>query len=480
MRPVQVFYFLILCLVSLAFTSYLIEKLGIRLPDQKAILPDFTETFTTKIDSTAIVEEKKKVEEAKTLAEKKEAILKKPSRSTADTLVLMQVEAMESPAKFYFANDDRSVMDKFFSTLEDVKKDNTTFRIIHYGDSQIEMDRISSYIREQLQRSYGGSGMGLLPALEVTPKYTVDVQSVGSWTRKLTFGSNDYRAKHNRYGPMAYFCQKDPGTASVVITAREGTSYKNSHFSKCKVIIGALDNNLEINVAANGRNVGSKTLNPSSVEQVVVFDVDSAKGRVGLKFSGGKADVLGISLEGGHGVSLDNIPMRGCSGTVFKRINPETLRRTYQMLGVKMVILQFGGNALPGMSNKSSAEAYGKKFAEELKFLKSVDPGLLIFVIGPADMGVRINGVFQTHQQLENVRDALRRATLEAGGVFWDMYEAMGGKNSMVEWVKSKPALGSPDYIHFTQKGAVKISEIFYASLMKEHEMYLLRKKLVE
>lgn len=480
MRPVQVFYFLLLCLVSLALTSYLIEKLGIRLPDQKAILPDFTESFTTKVDSTAIIEEKKKVEEAKTLAEKKEAILKKPSRSTADTLVLMQVEAMESPAKFYFANDDRSVMDKFFSALEETRRDNTAFRIIHYGDSQIEMDRISSYIREQLQRTYGGSGMGLLPALEVTPKYTVDVQSTGSWTRKLTFGSSDYRARHNRYGPMAYFCQKDPGAASVSITAREGTSFKNSHFNKCKVLVGALDNPLDISVSANGRNVGSKTLNPSAIEQVLAFDVDSAKGRVSLRFNGGKADILGISLEGDHGVSLDNIPMRGCSGTVFRRINPETLRRTYEMLGVKMVILQFGGNALPGMSNKSSADAYGKKFAEEIKFLKSVDPNLIVFVIGPADMSVRVNGVFQTHQQLENVRDALRRATLEAGGVFWDMYEAMGGKNSMVDWVKSKPALGSPDYIHFTQKGAVKISEIFYASLMKEHEMYLLRKKLLE
>ena len=93
-------------------------------------------------------------------------------------------------------------------------------------------------------------------------------------------------------------------------------------------------------------------------------------------------------------------------------------------------------------------------------------------------MSIKINGTFQTHPQLENVRDALKAATLQVGGVFWDMYEAMGGSGSMVTWVKTKPSLGSPDYIHYTQKGAVKISEIFYSSLMKEYEMFKLRKSI--
>lgn len=479
MKPLNVLLFILLTLCSLALASVILPR--IELPfagDKMTALPDFTKTFTEKPDSTAYFAALKKAEESKSLQERKEEILKKPSRSTADTLVLMQVEALESPAKFYFANEDHSAMDRFFDDLRKVKTDNTAYRIIHYGDSQIEMDRISSYIREQLQRSYGGSGMGLLPAFEVTPKYTVAVQSVGNWSRKLTFGGAENRAKHNRYGPMAYFCKKESEVASVVITARENTSYKNKNFSKCKIVVGAIDRPLEISTSVNGKIRESKTLLPSGNEQIVEFSTDSADGKIGLKFSGANADILGISLDGNSGVQVDNVPMRGCSGTVFRRINAETLKRSYQMLGVKAVILQFGGNALPGMSSKSSADAYGKKFYEELRYLKSIDPDLMIFVIGPADMSVKINGSFQTHQQLENVRDALKKATLDAGGIFWDMYEAMGGNGSMVQWVKTKPALGSPDYIHFTQKGAVKISEIFYQSLMKEYEMYLLRKKI--
>ncbi len=477
MKPINVLLFILLGMASLGLASIVLRKIKFQ-GKEIVLLPDFRESLMEKPDSTAYFAELKKAEESKSLQQKKEEILKKPARSTADTLVLMQVEAMESPARFYFAGEDRGPMDKFFDALHQVKKDNTSIRIIHYGDSQIEMDRISSYVREQLQKTYGGSGMGLLPAMEVTPKYTVAVQSTGGWSRKLTFGGNENRARHNRYGPMAYFCRKETDVASVVITARDNTSYKNRGFKKCSVLVGALDRPLTITASTGGKTLEPKTLQPSDVEQLVSFDLDSSDGKVGLKFSGANADILGIALDGHSGVSLDNIPMRGCSGTVFRRIGADNLKRSYDLLGVKMVILQFGGNALPGMSSKASAEAYGKKFYEEIKFLKSVNPDLIVFVIGPADMSVKVNGTLQTHPQLENVRDALRKATNDAGGVFWDMYEAMGGRGSMIEWKKNIPALASPDYIHFSQKGAEKISQIFYQSLMKEYEMYLLRKKI--
>jgi hypothetical protein len=479
MKPSKVLLFLVVCLACIALLSQFFPKEGIKLWGETTLsFPNLKEKIAPKIDSSVIIAKQKAIEEKKSLTEKKEAILKKVHRSSADTLVLMQVEATESPAKFYFMNDDRAVMDKFFTALETSQRDNTSFRIIHYGDSQIEMDRISSYLREQLQRSYGGSGMGLLPALEVTPKYTVAQESVGGWARKLAFGSESGRARHNRYGPMCYFSQKEGDVASVVITARENTSYKNKNFKQCKVVIGAIDKPLEINIAANGKTIASQTLQASTSEQLATFSIDSAKGKIGLKFTGAKAEILGIALDGMSGISVDNVPMRGCSGTIFRRVNAETLRKTYAMLGVKMLILQFGGNALPGMKSKASADAYGKKFLEELNYLKNIDPNLMLFVIGPADMSTKVNGTLQTHPQLENVRDALKNATLQAGGVFWDMYEAMGGNGSMMEWVRAKPSLGSPDYIHYTQKGAAKISEIFYTSLMKEYEIYKLKKKI--
>ena len=478
MNPLRVLLFLLLCLSSIVLVAFLFPKNGLKISDDKTVsFVDINSYLKPKVDSSKIIEEKK-LEEKKSLQERKQDILKKTTRTLVDTLVLLQVAATESNARFYYSSSDYSVMDKFFDALERVKSDNTSYRIIHYGDSQIEMDRISSNLREKLQKRYGGGGPGLLPAFEVTPKYTVGQEATGIWKRKLTFGSNEWRASHNRYGPMAYFCKKESDPSSIIIAARDNSTFKNKQFKTCKVLVGALDRPLDISVATAGKVIGNKTLLASPIEQIVEFDMDSTNGKVGIKFTGANADILGISLDDHTGISVDNIPMRGCSGTIFRRINSETLKRTYQMLGVKALILQFGGNALPGMKSKSSADAYGKKFYEELMYLKSIDPNLIIFVIGPADMSVREGGVLKTHSQLENVRDALKQATINAGGIFWDMYEAMGGNGSMIDWVKQKPSLGSPDYIHFTQKGASKISEIFYESLMKEYEMHQLKQKV--
>ncbi len=84
---------------------------------------------------------------------------------------------------------------------------------------------------------------------------------------------------------------------------------------------------------------------------------------------------------------------------------------------------------------------------------------------------------FVTYEHLEDVRDALKDATLKAGGAYWDMYEAMGGKNSMPSWVNADPPLAAPDYTHFSPRGAKVIANMFYNALIIEYKEYLSKKK---
>ena len=51
---------------------------------------------------------------------------------------------------------------------------------------------------------------------------------------------------------------------------------------------------------------------------------------------------------------------------------------------------------------------------------------------------------------------------------FWDLYEAMGGKNSMVAWVNK--GLAQKDYTHFSFKGAKYVGEMFYEAIIQEIE----------
>ncbi|HNV51641.1 MAG TPA: hypothetical protein PKM28_02010, partial [Tenuifilaceae bacterium] len=68
--------------------------------------------------------------------------------------------------------------------------------------------------------------------------------------------------------------------------------------------------------------------------------------------------------------------------------------------------------------------------------------------------------------------NAQRNAAFRAGAAFWDCYTAMGGKNSMPEWVNANPSLATKDFTHFNFRGAKLIAEMFTASLLNEYSNF--------
>ena len=66
--------------------------------------------------------------------------------------------------------DSRQFLPSFYAALQ--KSGERKVRVMHYGDSQIEEDRMTMQIREQLQKQYGGRGVGLMPLLQTIPTRT--------------------------------------------------------------------------------------------------------------------------------------------------------------------------------------------------------------------------------------------------------------------------------------------------------------------
>jgi lysophospholipase L1-like esterase len=102
--------------------------------------------------------------------------------------------------------------------------------------------------------------------------------------------------------------------------------------------------------------------------------------------------------------------------------------------------------------------------------LKQLNPHTSFIVIGPSDMSHKVNGRFITYKLLPLVDSEMKKAAFKAGIAYWDMYEAMGGYNSMPSWVNAIPPLAITDYTHFTTRGAKLIANMFYNALMIEKE----------
>jgi len=481
-KPLRIVGFVAICITILTLVSLVFPKNGIFLytePNErdsslkdtvKLKFPSFVSFFSADITHYANIDN--------ILNHHIDSNLLKELNSTQDSLNAFKKISMDNPSRIHYPKNDKKVLHSLFAALENAEEESGSFRIMHYGDSQIEMDRITSYIREQLQGKFGGSGPGFQPALQVIPNISTRQTTSGNFKRYASWGfDQSQKAEHGRYGPMLNFCELDNSGGSISFTPSHQAYSKAQLINNVKVLVGNLESDMSVTLRGDGIKYATKTARAGGPIQLLEWNIDVFPKTLTVSFSGGGTpEIYGVALDGKSGVSVDNLPMRGCSGTIFKRTNSTMLTNSYNLLNVKLLILEFGGNMLPSINGPKTAENYGKSFYEQIMYLKKQKPDMDIIVIGPADMSKRINGSMVSYPDLPVVVDNLKKAAFDAGGAYWDTYQVMGGHNSMPTWVEQ--GLAGKDYIHFTNDGAKKISEMFYEALINDYNEYRLEKRI--
>ncbi len=468
-------------------------------PDQGMLIGDFKLKFPTTNEFFALSEKKDSVLDAKidlvklidstAILQKIDSTLNKQKqdsiyKSKRDSIIKYKLDSISKVGKSIQGNDKAfASLQQFFVALENAS--NKKVRILHYGDSQIESDRITSYLRNQLQKKFGGSGVGLFPVIQVSQKWTLNNEISEDWKRYTGFGKKDPVIKHRKYGALMSFCRFTPIPNDSILDEQEEfegwikikkakLSYRKiQKYAQVNIYLRNWNYKVAYDIIADGQIIKSGSIKPKTSFQKIQASFVSTPNELEIKFKGNESpDIFGISLEGNAGIIMDNIPLRGSSGTLFTRQDADLLKVMYKSLSPNMIILEFGGNTVPYIKYKKQIKDYGNWFKQQIRYLKKINPNTTILVIGPGDMSVKDKTEFVTQPHLEAIRDAVKEATLSSDCLFWDMYEGMGGRNSMPLWVNAEPALGASDYIHFTPKGAVKISQIFIKELMKMYGVY--------
>lgn len=225
---------------------------------------------------------------------------------------------------------------------------------------------------------------------------------------------------------------------------------------------------VDYEIIVDGTVAKEGKLAPNSPFEVITANFNTTPEEILINFKGKDSpDVYALSLEGNTGVVMDNIPLRGSSGTIFTKLDRTLMANAFAHLSPDLIILQFGGNVMPYIKSEKECEDYGNWFKSQINFIKRNNPKAAIMVIGPSDMSIKEKTTYVTYPMLEGVRDALKDAALSTDCIFWDMYEVMGGKNSMPDWVNAEPPLAASDYTHFTPKGAKRLLRSFIINLLK-------------
>jgi len=366
---------------------------------------------------------------------------------------------------------DSTALYKFFKALSDQEKSSKPVRIAFYGDSFIEGDIFCGSFRDSLQSIFGGRGVGFVPITSGVAGFRNTIKhSFDNWRTSSLINRTDSTAE---YGPAGY---------CFVPLENNWVEYRPSRkrflreFNTVKLYYK------NYKTAAVRFNINRDTtqwevpLKRSSQLQEWVYKGKKLKS---IKFTFDPIDSLrlfGASFEDGAGVYVDNFSLRGNSGISLTGINRSMLTKFDTYRNYKLVILQFGLNMV--VEDSLNYKSYVRRMVRVINNMKKSFPHASFLLMSVSDRSSNSRGKFETMNAIPAMRNAQRMIAQQTQIAFWDMYQAMGGENSMVRFVTSKPALAAKDYTHLNFNGGKKLAGSLVKSLLYSNERH--QKKYVE
>jgi len=226
-------------------------------------------------------------------------------------------------------------------------------RIIYYGDSQIEGDRITSYLRHALRKGRGGTGPGLfLPLMPVMYTKSIWLRSSSNWKKYNYLSYKTGEISHRNLGPFMAVCRFLPEGISASDSEKAFVKIRPSNFADSsaatydilRIFYGNSGIGVKLFIKGDDRILFADTLKRSIGFNEIRCRISGAK-NIEIEFAGRTSpDIYGISIESETGVIVDNIPQRGSAGLEFTMVDRENLRESYEKLAPDLIILHYGLN----------------------------------------------------------------------------------------------------------------------------------------
>jgi len=381
-----------------------------------------------------------------------------------DTVTHHDTLSVQLPDSAVIADSAQNPLKPFLDSLNNSKGQT---RIIYYGDSQVEGDRITFYLRKLLRENRGGTGPGLfMPVMPVMYTKSVWLKSSSNWTRYNYLSWKKGEISHNNLGPFMAVCRYLPDGKVADVPVKASVRIRPSNFADSasaaydflRIFYSSKKEKVMVSVIADDRKIYADSLRNGPGIHEIYFNVEKTRD-ITIEFEGRVSpDIYGISIESRIGVIVDNIPQRGSAGLEFTMVDRKNLEESYRLLAPDLIILHYGLNIVKNVRDEYSY--YKRGLQRQISLLRDVAPSAPLLVIGVTDMAENEGDSIVSYRNIPSIVKAQKEAAYEAGAAFWDSYGAMGGESSVIDWTEKKPPLAQKDYVHFTYPGADTLSKM--------------------
>ncbi len=378
-----------------------------------------------------------------------------PKPDLLEVSVMQQPEAaLFHPVPLIFAEDDSLRFQGLAHQLKQASESKLPVRVVYFGDSQIENDRITSALREKLQALFSGRGPGFVPLdFYYNTQHQLVLETSKNWEIK-TFQDKDFINESLLFKNALLAAVNAKGWFRIrrIKRLNPGPDYE-----LMKLYYTAKDSCL-VTVMQGREMIYSGYLLPQNQLATLDFQFNRTPDDIRFDFAAKDSlNIAGLSLETGSGVLVDNIALRGLSYPTFESSNQVAIAQMLGQVKVGLFVLHFGVNLVPAQAD--DYPHFRRYFQRQIDFLKRIRPEVPILIIGVSDMARMHDGQFVSYPNIPVIKQIQYEIAMHNHAAFWDLQAFMGGEGAMSRWVNASPALGRKDYVHFSDEGAEMVGQ---------------------
>lgn len=342
-------------------------------------------------------------------------------------------------------------------------------RIGYFGDSTTQGDLCVGVLRDSLQRTFGGAGVGYVPLIAGGAGVRTTLFQYAdreAWTSKHYFRNEtdvqfdfsiagDYHTGNNQSLSVT-FKAAEPQTWTTCDTFRQVYLYYGKASKQAA----------RLRVQTDAGQTANYTLNDTAAVNRLLIAENCQRVTLSFQFADPQP-MYGLSFESETGILVDNIAKRNDTGANFTKIKARQLQAFAQQLDYDLIVLHYGPNVLS--SKVTDYSFYEEMLVQNIAYLRQQFPDTDILVVGHPDKAARVGGRLQTDPALASLVRTQRRAAARTQCGFFDLFQAMGGAGTMEQWAKQQPPLVIQDFVHFTHEGSAVVGRLLAKGLGEVH-----------
>jgi lysophospholipase L1-like esterase len=380
-----------------------------------------------------------------------------------NTLQYPFIESQENDLNIY----GNKAWNQFFKKLDNqYSNGEDKINILHFGGSHIQADIWSNRMRTNFQHSspYCNSGRGFIFPFRLIKSNGSPV-IMSSHTGRWKGYRNSVNHHHGPFGLMGARAELLDTLSNINIWHKNPLSNYDS-FNSIDVFFTDSSNNFEIKII---------------VDSNIRIDYKRDKGQIKFKLSRSvdsltiqicrKKDIpsnfsfFGLLLDNeNNGISYHSIGVNGASVKSYLRCID--FEEQLSVIQPDLVIFSIGIN--DAYEEDFSKESFYNNYDTLIQKIKSINPNTAILLTTNNDSYYMRK--YPNKRALE-VREKMLQLAQNKDLALWDMFQVMGGLNSIKDWQKNK--LAKNDLIHLTYDGYNLIGDLLFEAFMKSFINYI-------